>query len=136
MKKWHALAGLLMLWTTQEVRAQPRPGVNPSARPAFSPYLNLNRRDTNAAFNYYGIVRPQLHYNSSILQLQQSTQVLQQQQQEGASPSELPATGHVSGFLSHNKYFLNRGGATPASSRPAAAAPTARTAAQPPRRGY
>jgi hypothetical protein len=95
----------------------------PNTRPPFSPYLNLNRRGTSPAINYYGLVRPQLTYNASIAQLQQSTQALQERQAL-VEPSELPPTGHVTGYLNHGRYFLNRGAATSLGSR-AAAAPAA-----------
>jgi hypothetical protein len=89
----------------------PGSGVRPTNRPTFSPYLNLNRPGAIPAINYYGLVRPQVTYNSAIQQLQQSTLDLQQQQREPTViSSELPATGHVTDFLTHRRYFLNRSG--------------------------
>ncbi len=86
------------------------PSLVPSARPTFSPWLNLNRPGTNPVLNYYGLVRPQMTYNSSILQLQQETHGLQQQQQDlsRAAAEPLP-TGHATGFMTHTKYFLTKG---------------------------
>jgi hypothetical protein len=112
--------GLLLAWCASCVVAQQPP----SARPAFSPYLNLNRRGASPGVNYYGLVRPQLTYNASIAQLQQSTEALQRDQQAAVVGSELPPTGHTTGFLNHNRYFLNRGGTTPLSGRTPAVAPT------------
>jgi hypothetical protein len=97
------------------VQAQP-PGVRPYARPAFSPYLNLNRFGSNPAINYYGLVRPQLRYNADIQQLQQNTFELQQREPVVVG-SELPATGHATGFLNHQRYFLNKGGTAPGGTR-------------------
>jgi hypothetical protein len=114
-------AGILVSCLANCISAQPPgAGVRPAARPTFSPYLNLNRAGTSAAINYYGLVRPQVTYNSAIQQLQQTTQDLQQREPVVVG-MELPPTGHATGFLSHSKYFLNRGGATPLSFRSAAA---------------
>jgi len=127
--KWTWMPFLCVAWSAAPCLAQV-----PGTRPTFSPYINLSRRDVNPAINYYGLVRPQLRYNESIQQLQQATQSLQQQQDvTGAIASERPPTGHATGFLNHNRYFLNRGGATPSSGRGAApAAPV--TLNNPPRR--
>ncbi|MCI0682574.1 MAG: hypothetical protein L0Y71_10755 [Gemmataceae bacterium] len=118
-KKWGLLLGLLTVGmvpcVVPPLRAQ-GPGFNPSARPTFSPWLNLNRRGTSSAVNYFGIIRPQVNFSNSIQQLQQETAAIEQQQATTAG-SELPATGHVAGFLNHNKYFMNRGGATAAGDR-------------------
>jgi hypothetical protein len=123
MTKCHLTACLVMLCGTVSLRAQ-GPLINPSSRPAFSPWLNLNRQGNGPTLNYFGLVRPQMNFNNSIQQLQQQTTGLQQQQQQqSTAPSELPPTGHASGFLNHSKYFLNSGGSTPSSGR-VAAAPT------------
>src|SRR5262245_19709250 len=108
-------AFILLCLVAGNARAQ-GPVLTPSYRPAFSPWLNLNRQGNSAALNYYGLVRPQFTVNNSIYQLQQQTGALQQEQQQPATTvAELPPTGHASGFLNHTKYFLNRGGATPLS---------------------
>ena len=118
--------GLLLAWVA-DVQGQ-----LPNQRPAFSPYLNLNRRGANPAINYFGMVRPQLTAASSIYQLQQGQRALEQDQREGTvAGSELPPTGHSTGFLTHQRFFLNQGGRSPLSSRVAPAA----TVAPPPRRG-
>ena len=39
---------------------------NPYAQPVFSPYLNLLRRGTNPAVNYYGLVRPEIDFRNSL----------------------------------------------------------------------
>jgi len=112
MNKLQLLAGICLLCTASDLCAQ-GPVLTPSYRPAFSPWLNLNRPGASAAVNYYGLVRPQFTVNSSIYQLEQQTGALQQaQQQPAGAVSELPPTGHASGFLNHSKYFLTRGGAS------------------------
>ncbi len=135
MRNWHLLAGLLVAAVPGSVLAQypgfNPPGINPAARPAYSPWLNLNRSGGSLTQNYYGLIRPQVNASNMIQQLQQQTTALQQQ--EAKASNELPATGHVTGFLNHTKYFLNRGGATPLANRVAAAPPAAIQAAQPKR---
>src|SRR5262245_21946422 len=123
MKKLRLLICISLCLAANRVYAQ-GPVLTPSYRPAFSPWLNLNRQGGNAALNYYGLVRPQFTVNNSLFQLQQQTGALQQQQQQGSVSPEIPPTGHVTGFLNHSKYFLNRGGATPLSGQrgPATAA--------------
>jgi hypothetical protein len=117
--RWHVLGCLIALYIAEPLWAQ-APGFNPSARPTFSPWLNLNRRGSNAAVNYYGIIRPQVNFSNSIQQLQQ--EVALPPTEATTAGSELPATGHVAGFLNHNKYFMNRGGV---SASGATSAPTA-----------
>ena len=84
-------------------------------RPAVSPYINLLRRG-DAAINYYGIVRPiqdqqQINQTFADQQNQLRQQVLQQQPPEETSGGEpiYPTTGHPTGVLSYNRFFLNRG---------------------------
>lgn len=106
------ISGVLVVTAADAVRAQPpRGGVNPAARPKFSPYLNLTRTDVDPALNYYGLVRPQVNFFNSIQQLDQQQSALgDRMTQEFSAPSGLPATGHTAGFLNHSKYFFNRGG--------------------------
>jgi hypothetical protein len=100
---------------------------NPQSQPAFSPYLNLNRPGINPVINYYGTVRPQLGYNSSISQLQQQQQTdvsaIQQQQQFNTS-NILPPTGHAAGFQTQSRFFLTRGASGSSGSGTGIAAPT------------
>ena len=126
MKNRHILASLALLCAVETSWAQV-PAINPSARPTFSPWLNLNRQGTSPAVNYYGIIRPQVNANSAIQQLQQ--QAVGVQQQLAQPTTELPPTGNVAGFLNHQQYFLNHrggftaGGAAPAPPAAAAASP-------------
>jgi hypothetical protein len=103
---------MLLCYIGPEIAAaqapNPQLGVPPAATyqgPVVSPYLNLLRRDTLPAINYYGIVRPQFDYNSSIRQLQDQSL---QTRQEVASEAERVAvtTGHPVQFQNQAPYFL------------------------------
>lgn len=124
--KMRFMLAFWLLFLGVQVTAAQGPGINPSNRPAFSPWLNLNRQGNSAALNYFGMVRPQFAASGAIQQLQNQTTALQQQ--ESTIAGELPATGHGSGFLNHNRYFLNRGGQTPSSGR---SSPVASKSTQP-----
>ena len=85
------------------------PPTTPYQGPAVSPYLNLFRRDTLPAVNYYGIVRPQFEFNNSLQQLQ--GQALQTRQEVNAEAEQLaPSTGHPVQFQNQGRYFqtINR----------------------------
>jgi hypothetical protein len=110
---WVALAsGTVFVWLSLQTAAAqpPRPqlGVaptNPYQGPALSPYLNLFRRDTLPAINYYGIVRPQFETNASLQQLQE--QSLQTRQEVTAEAERFaPTTGHPVQFQNQGPYFL------------------------------
>ena len=79
-------------------------------RPAYSPYLNLTRRDAPLINQYYGLVRPEINFRNALGQLdtQQTTTANQQTALENSLT--LPPTGHASRFLTHGSYFLNSGG--------------------------
>lgn len=101
-------------------RAQPQaPRVPLQAPPTFSPYLNLARRDSSPAINYYGIVRPQVATRNNLQSLQQ--QIAMEGQQLGGAGggvvnSDLPITGQPAFFLNTGGYFLNsRSGYVPSS---------------------
>jgi hypothetical protein len=129
MRNWRLLAvllvGILPGFAWGQYPSINPPGINPAARPAYSPWLNLNRPGGSLVQNYYGLVRPDFRNFNSIQQLQQQQQTLALQPPEARSYDLLPATGHVTGFLNHTKYFMNRGGATPLANRVAAAPPVA-----------
>src|SRR6267378_4122062 len=100
----------------QAVHAQgyfPGSGYGPANRPTYSPYLNLLRSGSpfGVLGNYQGLVKPQLDFRNSIQQLeQQQTFTNNQQTSLETALTTLPPTGHSSGFLSHNKFFMTRGG--------------------------
>jgi hypothetical protein len=133
MRNWRFAAGLFVAVLPTSAWAQYAPGINPSARPAYSPWLNLNRPGGSLVQNYYGLVRPDFRNLNSIQQLQQQQQTLASQPPE-ARNDLLPTTGHVTGFLNHSKYFMNRGGATPLAGRVAAAPPVGAPQAAAPKR--
>jgi hypothetical protein len=85
-----------------------RPSTNPYNTPVFSPYLNLLRGGSNAAVNYYGLVRPEVQYNASLLQLQGQLQTVQSTV-AGETYSGLPYTGHPVQFMSFSHYFPSKG---------------------------
>ena len=133
MKKWHFLVCLVLAISPGTARAQ-YPAANPAARPTFSPWLNLNRQGGNPAQNYYGLVRPDFRNFNAIQNLQQQQQTMNLQPPEARAYDMLPPTGHITGFLNHTKYFMNRGGATPLANRVAAAPPAAAQQAAAPKR--
>ncbi len=96
------------------------PGVLP---PAYSPYLNLLRNNNPAYVNYYGLVRPEVDFRSSINGLQQGVAT----NAAGISSLDaagLPLTGHPTAFMNTSHYFLNRGGqGTPGGTGGGATAP-------------
>ena len=70
---------------------RPLPGTPGVSRPAFSPYLNLARRDVNPAINYYGIVRPQIATANALRSLQQQVAPSEQPAEHTSpTPSPLP----------------------------------------------
>ncbi len=86
-------------------------------RPLVSPYINLLRRGSDPGVNYYGIVRPlndQNQFNQSVVdqhnQLRQQV-LTQQSPNEDAPLAEpvYPTTGHPTGLLNYQRYFMNRG---------------------------
>ncbi len=103
--------------------------VSPVYRPPVSPYLNLLRRGSDPAVNYYGIVRPEIEFRSGLQNLQQQVNAVGQQEtaQEQAL-SALPETGHPVQFFNYSHYYgqgFPQGTAgTRGVTRPAAAAPT------------
>jgi len=109
---------LALLLTTAEAGAQAqigyqRPYTNPYGTPTFSPYLNLLRRGSNPAINYYGIVRPEVQTFNAIRQIQgdvsATANALAADQQQAAQLT----TGHPVQFLNTTHYFMNMTGAGP-----------------------
>lgn len=78
-------------------------------RPAFSPYLNLNRPGTNPAINYFGLVRPQTRALSAMQGMEQQIQSnLSAINALGATNTTgIPDTGHRVSFLNTGGYFMN-----------------------------
>jgi hypothetical protein len=87
--------------------------VNPVNRPAFSPYLNLNRPGTSAAVNYYGLVRPELQFRNALFQNQ--LEIAGNQQAISNLAAGPITTGHRAGFMTQWRYFMNSGVGAPTS---------------------
>jgi len=78
-----------------------------------SPYINLLQRGTNPAINYYGLVRPTINFQNSMLGLQQEiTQTNAQVNATDQALLALPDTGHAASFMNTSHYFGGRGGAS------------------------
>lgn len=91
-----------------QVPGQPFGGPQgPMRTPAFSPYLNLARRDVNPAINYFGIVRPQLQFASSIQALQSQSNQINPYASFLGNDQEL-VTGKVFGFQNHLNFYQNQ----------------------------
>ncbi len=105
--------GLWLVLNGGPVRAQGLGGgyLLPNRRPAVSPYINLLRTGSDPAINYYGIVRPEVAFRSSINSLdQQQSNLANQQAQEYTQNSQLPPTGQGAGFSTQYRYFMTVGG--------------------------
>lgn len=84
------------------------PAGPPANPPTVSPYLNLARRGTPTAINYYGLVRPQFAFQNAIggLQQQMANNQLSLNQSADAGTG-LPMTGHVAVFMNTGSYFMS-----------------------------
>ncbi len=107
------LTTILLIGFTSDASAQVRPfgGTNPYSggfgrpgtgggysRPTYSPYLNLTRGG-NPAFNYYGLVRPELDFRRAITDIQGQFNAF-----GGAGPTGTEEGGTVTG---HRVLFDN-----------------------------
>ena len=110
-------AGLISAPTEGFAQIRPRPGISLNSQPTFSPYLNLLRTGNgsfgnSAAFNYYGLVRPQLDFQNNIAGLQNDVDLnrqalLNQNNQSNNNQLNTFSTGHSAVFLNTGGYFLN-----------------------------
>jgi hypothetical protein len=139
-------ASFSLLAVADEASAQPRgTRANYTPPPAVSPYLNLVRRGTSPAINYYGIVRPELEFRNNIgilrNQVQENRQSISDLRSDLTTVNELPATGHAVYFLNGgHPYFgqagqsgaVGRSGSAGAIRRPTTPAAPASPAANPP----
>jgi hypothetical protein len=85
--------------------------------PTVSPFLNLTRRGTLPAINYYGMVRPQLNTYAGLQVLQQGILQSQLVGPAVADVDGVPTTGRPAGFMTHAPYFMTAGGPTAARGR-------------------
>jgi hypothetical protein len=110
------LTAMSLVFCTGSVHGQPVAPYNPGSRPAYSPYLNLLRRDQPFGVGgaYLGGVRPELALRAGLQQVEQQQQTFTETQQANleyaVNAAALPPTGHVSSFMSHSRFFLNKGG--------------------------
>jgi hypothetical protein len=104
-----ASVSLLGLLATSPARAQ---ALRPIGSPGISPYLNLIRPGGSPAINYYGLVRPQLAYNTAINSLEQQV-ALSRVAMTAQESLAVPTTGHAVSFLNTRGYFLNLGAQAP-----------------------
>jgi hypothetical protein len=103
---------LITLASESFLFAQPLPGaLGQPSRPAFSPYLNLNRPGGSPALNYFGLVQPQTQFRQNFQNLQGAVNSNQQMigNLQGDMNGGLPATGHGFGFMNYSGYFMNTG---------------------------
>ena len=113
MKQWVTASAVLGLCSLLAPAAWSQgvyvpPPTSPYPRQPLSPYLNL-LRSGNPAINYYGLVRPQQQFYSSISQLQQQVQAPVNAALI-ADPNIYPYTGHPTRFFNYSHYFFNQGG--------------------------
>lgn len=89
------------------VAQPPAAPAGPALQPPFSPYLNLARRNSSPAINYFGIVRPQMRLSNQLQTLQ--TQVNQPSPFDAAGQTEQQlVTGNPFGFQNYRAYFQNQ----------------------------
>src|SRR5262249_54130740 len=86
-----------------------RPAASPIAPPVVSPYLNLLRRGSSPAVNYYGLVRPEFEFRSDIRQLQQQVNTVAADQAAAEQAAGIPYTGHPTMFNNPSHYFPSMG---------------------------
>jgi hypothetical protein len=119
------LGGLAFTMGEQAQAQSPyqRPGgVGRNVRPSYSPYLNLLRRDNPTYRNYYGLVRPEQQFRSSLQNIEQEVSGNRSRINSVAEGGGLPETGHRTSFLNLGGYFLSTGGLR---SSPGVSLPTA-----------
>jgi hypothetical protein len=108
---WLAVVSFGICTGSAHAQGYPGGGYNPGSRPAYSPYLNLNRQGGTLNENYQGLVRPQINFQNSIQQLD-AQQALGANQQGGPQEGQfLPPTGHGARFMTQSRYFLTNGAA-------------------------
>jgi hypothetical protein len=102
------LALIVMATVLSPSVADAQPPLPGTARPTFSPFLNLARQGGTPALNYYGLVRPEMQFNQSLQNLQGAIGTNQQAIGD-LQAGGVPATGHATQFLNYGGYFLNNG---------------------------
>lgn len=124
-----ALVALIACGPAEQARAQYyQPSrLGPVYRPPVSPYLNLLRRGSDPAVNYYGIVRPEIEFRSGLQNLQQQVSAVDQQvTAQDQALGALPETGHPVQFFNYSHYYgqgFNGGTGARGVTRPTTPAP-------------
>lgn len=96
--------------STHPALAQTIGGAPSPSGPAISPYLNLMRPATLPGINYYGLVQPQMQFQSAISNLQQNQASLLQTVTTGGAGADQPlTTGHPAAFGNYLHYYPMRG---------------------------
>lgn len=81
-------------------------------------WLNLNRPGGSVAQNYFGIVRPNNMFQSSLQNVQQEFGNLTQSA-TNADPNSVRATGHAATFMNYGHYYPKLGtGSSSGTARP------------------
>lgn len=75
----------------------------------YSPYLNLLRRGSTPALNYYGIVRPQLQTQSAFQDVERRQQNIQRQILQSNQPGDGKPNGRVPGWNTQGQYYGQNG---------------------------
>ena len=100
---------IALMFSAETAHAQPPvPGgyVRP---PSFSPYLNL-ARGGSSTLNYFGLVRPEVQFRNSLLNLAGDVNSNQQAIGNiGAAFDQFSFTGHQTQFMNLGGYFMNSG---------------------------
>src|SRR5262245_51832883 len=94
--RWFTLVGLtatVVIGTAGETYAQPAVPSRPMGRPTVSPYINLLRNGNSAAFNYFGLVRPEQNALRAFQGLQQGVSNNQDTINTYLGNGQLGATG-------------------------------------------
>lgn len=127
--------GVVLAATASSAFAQQTiPGGPGVLSPVYSPYLNLLNRGQSAGANYYGLVRPQLNTENSLLMLQRQGIANQEVEKQMTANTALPITGQPSFFLNTGGYFLNNRTGAPLNPTQNAALKAPTTPARPPLR--
>jgi hypothetical protein len=82
---------------------------NPALNPAVSPYMNLYRRGSSIAVNYYGLVRPAIDFRGAVQNLQSEINDLPGPGTgaAGTDPANAYLTGSRTRFMTTGNYFLS-----------------------------
>ena len=125
MKRALTLAVLFViaiLATTAHAQFPPGPANGPGYSQPVSPYLNLLRRGSDPAINYYGLVRPEIAFQRSIQSLQQQVNTVGALSAADAQGNNQLSTGHPIMFNNYSHYFGGSPGGIGTGSRQSAAA--------------